>query len=234
MPHHRVKMFGLTRWHDHLWTSEMPHRFLGVLRFGARATLVRLDGGELLVHSPIRLDQELKVKVDRLGPVRYLVAPNRFHHLFIGEWAQAYPEADVYLAPGLAEKRSDLDAAGELGSSAHPAWAGVLDQQPIEGAPALSEVVFYHRPSETLISCDLVINFPQPPSLLTGLYLRFAGLRHRAGFSKALKPAYKDRAAARKSFDRILEWQFERLILSHGQVIEVGGREILRDAVAWL
>ena len=233
MPH-RIKMSGLTRWHDHLWTAEMPHRFLGLLSFGARCTLVRLTDGELLVHSPIRLGDALKTKVDQLGPVRYLVAPNRFHHLFVGEWSQAYPEAEIFLAPGLAEKRPDLLAAAELGSTPLEAWAGDLGQQLIGGAPTLSEVVFYHRPSETLISCDLVINFQQPPSLLTGLYLRFAGVHGRAGFSRALKPAYKDRAAARKSFDRILEWPFERLILSHGQVIEVGGSEILRDAVAWL
>ena len=25
----------------------------------------------------------------RLGPVRHLVSPNKIHHLFLGEWAQA-------------------------------------------------------------------------------------------------------------------------------------------------
>ncbi len=233
-------MVGLTRWHDGLWTAEMPHRLFGVLELGARSTIVRLASGELFVHSPIQLDDELKAKVDELGPVRQIVAPNRFHHLFAGDWARAYPDARLLLAPGLDAKRSDLRPDGDLGNvgvlgnDPDPAWSADLGQALVEGAPSLSEVVFHHRATRTLITTDLLANFHHQPTRVTGWYLRMAGIHGRAGVSRPVRLAYSDRAAAAASLRRIFEWDFERVILAHGQVIEIGGKEILRDAYAWL
>ena len=40
---------------DGLYTERISHRFLG-MNFGARMTVLRLEGGELWLHSPIPLD----------------------------------------------------------------------------------------------------------------------------------------------------------------------------------
>ncbi|MCH7600214.1 MAG: DUF4336 domain-containing protein, partial [Myxococcales bacterium] len=34
--------------------------------------------------------------------------------------------------------------------------------------------------------------------------------------------------------DRILEWDFDRVTVTHGQVLESGGRAKLEQAFAWL
>jgi hypothetical protein len=44
----------------------------------------------------------------------------------------------------------------------------------------------------------------------------------------------KDRRAARESLERILAWDFDRVIVAHGDVLESGGHEALRRGYAWL
>ena len=62
---------------------------------------------------------------------------------------------------------------------------------------------------------------------LLGSYRRFAPSR--------LDPLLiRDRAAARGSLERILAWDFDRVIVAHGEVLEHGGREALRAGYRWL
>ena len=77
---------------SNLWVAESPLRFAG-LEVGARMTVVRLPDSKLLIHSPIAVTDELLKEVSALGPVSYLVAPNRLHHLCIESWQKAFPEA---------------------------------------------------------------------------------------------------------------------------------------------
>jgi hypothetical protein len=44
----------------------------------------------------------------------------------------------------------------------------------------------------------------------------------------------RDSTAARESLERILEWDFDRVIVAHGDVVESGGKEMLRDGYSWL
>ena len=44
----------------------------------------------------------------------------------------------------------------------------------------------------------------------------------------------RDRSAARQSLERILAWDFDRVVVAHGDVLERGGREALRAGYAWL
>ena len=45
---------------------------------------------------------------------------------------------------------------------------------------------------------------------------------------------FRDKAAVRASVDRILAWDFDRAVVTHGDVVESGAKERLRDAFAWL
>lgn len=58
-------------------------------------TVVRLSSGDLWVHSPIKLSESIAEQIDSLGSVKYLIAPNHLHHLFLSEWIAAYPNAEV-------------------------------------------------------------------------------------------------------------------------------------------
>jgi len=217
-----------------LWVVDHPDFRTGGVPIGTRTTLVRLADGGLWMHSPGPLPHALVQAIDAIGPVRFIVAPNAFHHFFVADAARAWPEASVHLAPGLAEKRKDLSCDAELGDAPPPAWKNELDQCLLRGVPRMSEVVFLHRASRTLIATDLAFNVREVASPFARLFFRLTGVYGKFATSRVLRLLTRDRGAARESVHRILAWDFDRVVVTHGEVLESGGREALRDALAWL
>ncbi|WP_447407600.1 hypothetical protein, partial [Clostridium perfringens] len=85
---------------------------------------------------------ELKTEIASLGPVRHLVAPNSLHDLFIASWKQAYPEARLYAAPGLQERRRDLVFDAEIADDATLPWTSQIAHVVMAGNAITTEVVF--------------------------------------------------------------------------------------------
>ena len=219
--------------HSDLWITDSPLRFLG-LEVGARMTVVRLSDSRLLLHSPIAATEERVREVEALGRVAYIVAPNKLHHLFIGEWQRAYPDSLLYVAPGLDTKRADLAIEGVLGDEPESGWRDDLDQVLLGGFPFANEVVFFHRPSATLIATDMAFNVGAGSPPLTRLFIRVAGTYGRLSPTLLERLLVRDRTAFRQSLERILEWPFERVVVAHGEVSETGGREELIRGYSWL
>ena len=223
----------MERLHSDLWVASAPQRFLG-FEIGARMTVVRFADSRLLLHAPVAARPELVREVAALGVVTHLVAPNRFHHLYAGEWQRLFPDASLFVAPGLESKRPDLRIAGVLGREPEPGWAGTLEQEPIGGFPIPGEVVFFHRPSATLILTDLAFNVGPRSPAITRLAFRLGGAFGRVSPTPIERLLVRDRAAFRRSLERVLEWPFERVVVAHGEVSEKGGREQLRRGYAWV
>lgn len=210
-----------------LYTADAPLSFFG-LRVGTRMTVLKLDDGSLLVHSPIELSPELRREVDALGEVAHVVCPTTFHHLYAGPWKQAYSRARLAGPKALHRKRGDLRFDGEV--TTMPG----LENVAVEGS-MLQETVFVHAKTRTLISSDLTENFDQPVDHLpTRLYLKANGTYLKVGWPRVLRTAYKDRKAARRSIDQLLEHDFDRVIVAHGRPIETGGREAIRSTFEFL
>ena len=151
---------GLRQFGPAIWIADGPPvSFLG-FPYPTRIAVMKLIEGGLFVWSPIMLSAALKLELDALGPVRFVVSPSRLHHLFIADWASAYPSARRYAAPGLRSKRRDLTFDGELGDTPEPEWATDIDQAPVHGSP-LTEVEFFHHRSRTAIFADLIQNLPR-------------------------------------------------------------------------
>lgn len=218
---------------DDLWVVDHPLSIMG-LHVGTRTTVVRLADGGLFLHSPGPLSVQLSKQLDELGPVRCIVAPNKFHHLFVAENARAYQAASIHLAPGLAQKRKDLSYNEELSDEPARVWAADLDQVWVRGAPWVNEVVFLHRRSQTLLLTDLAFNFEHSPSLPTRLMLKLGAAYGHFTPSRMARLLIRDRVAAKASLERILGWNFERVIVSHGEILQKGGREDLRQGFDWL
>lgn len=223
----------LRRLADDLWVTERPQRFFG-LPVGARMTVIRLSGGRLLLHSPLPLDTPLRADLDALGRVAYAVAPNRLHHLYAGDVARAYADARLWVAPGLPEKRPDLVHAGVLGDEAPIEWRGELEQAFFRGRPYENEVAFFHPASRTLILCDLAFNFGPRNAWPTRVLMSLLRSYGKLGPSRLDPLLIRDRAAASASLERILAWDFDRVIVAHGDVQESGGYALMRDGYAWL
>ena len=219
--------------HADLWTTTSSLRVLG-LELGARMTVVRLPDSGLLLHSPIEATPELVREVKGLGPVEFIVAPNRLHHLFVRDWQRACPDASLYVAPGLETKRDDLEITGVLTDEPEPGWREVLDQVLLCGIPMVNEVVFFHRPSATLIATDLAFRIGASSPPMTRLLFRLGGAYERLSPTPLERLLVRDRPRFRDSLQRILEWPFERVLVAHGEVSETGGREELVSGYAWV
>lgn len=221
---------------EDLWTIDGP-TVRWFLPFPTRMTIARLAGGDLFVHSPIALTADVRRAVEALGTPRWLVSPNKLHHLFWAEWQRTYPEALSFAPPGLAAKRADLRFDGELADRPEPAWAPAIDQLVVRGSRALDEVVFFHRPSRTVVFGDLVENFdPRTLSRLHRCVARFGGvLAPNGGTPLDYRLSFlRHHAQARAGWRRIEAWAPQRVLMCHGLVVEREAMAFLESAFAWV
>jgi hypothetical protein len=165
--------------------------------------------------------------------VQAIVAPSRMHHLWVGEWMRAWPDAIACACPALARKRGDLHWSRVLGDVPEPEWRGELDQVHFSARALEDEVVFFHRASRTLICADAIFNLAHHPSRLTRAMALLLWNR-RPGATWLERILIRNRAAAREQVGRMLAWNADRIVLAHGDLVETGGREALRRAYAWL
>ncbi len=227
----------LTEFGPGIWVGEGPVVPFFHFPYPTRMVVMRLTDGSLFVWSPIALSPDLKAEVDARGPVRHLVSPNLLHHLFLGEWKAAYPEARLYASPGLRKRRKDLAFDADLGDAPDPAWAADIDQVAVLGSPWLTEVVFFHRASHTAIFTDLIENFP--PGWFKGwrgFLARIDGIvAPHPGAPRELRWSFLfHRRQARAALERILAWPLERVIVAHGDMVTADAAAFVRKAFAWL
>ncbi|MDP3936618.1 MAG: DUF4336 domain-containing protein [Deltaproteobacteria bacterium] len=224
---------GLQRLAENIWVVERPQSYFG-LEVGKRMTVIRLKSGKLLLHSPVVLTPALREELDAIGQVAFAVAPNRVHHLHAGDVAKAYPGARLWIGPKVERKRPDLVYVALLGDEAPAEWKGQVDQVFFRGRPFENEVVFFHRASRTLIMCDLAFNFGPRTATPTRWLMKLLRSYGSFGPSKLDPLLIRDRRAARESLERILAWDFDRVVIAHGDVLESGGKEAMRRGYAWL
>lgn len=210
-------------------------RFYG-LPFPTRMTVIRLHDGGIWVHSPVAAEPALVEAVNGLGPVRHLIAPNWIHYAWLPDWQAAFPRAQSWGSPGVAERaagrgvRLHLDHI--LNDHAPPDWAGEMDQA-LADSGLHREAVFFHRASRTLVLTDLIENFEGPkmpwwtqPLLWLGRVRDPDGQIPRdMAVSFHRKPA-----AARAVFRTMIGWAPERVIFAHGRWYAHDGAAELRRA----
>ncbi|MEL6180296.1 MAG: DUF4336 domain-containing protein, partial [Myxococcota bacterium] len=179
---------------DRLWCVPGEVRMPGGVTFPCRMVVVQLSSGQVWLHSPVALSDAVVESIQAIGPVAFIVAPNMLHHLFLEDAMARFPEAKVYGAPGLADKRKDLTLHATLERDT-PAdgWQADLDQLLIEGVPDVNEVVFLHKPSQSLIVTDLIFHMHSPRNWQTWLVLTLAGVRGRFKQSRLFRFITRDR-----------------------------------------
>ncbi len=197
-----------------------------------RATVVRASDDQLVLISPVPLSDDEIQRINDLGRVTAIVAPNLFHHLFIKGALDAFPDARLYAPPGLDAKRQDLTIDTTLTQDTDPAWADVMQQTPLRGTPKMNEFVFFHEASRTVIATDLVFNIDRSYPRRTKAFMRLAGAYNKLANSRIFRLLIKDREAFCASVLPIFEWDFDRLIMAHGKIVETGAKEKLHEALA--
>jgi len=225
----------LQRLGESIWAHEQRIRF-GGLPLWHRMSVIALAGGGLVLHSPTRLDAKLKEQLCDLGPVVAVIAPSWWHNLYLRETVRAFPNALLYGAPTLVRWNRSLPFSDVLRDSPPVLWQSDMQQHHVTGIGLfLDEVVFYHRRSRSVIVADLLFNFSQSDAWLTRTLARividaYPGCR----FARLYRPFVFDRRRFRASIERILEWDFDQIVVGHGAVVQSGGKEAFREAFKWL
>lgn len=225
---------------DSIWILEGGNVSFYGFAYPTRCVIVRLPGGGLWVWSPIALNEEVRRQVDALGTPEHLVSPNKIHHLFLKDWKAAWPGARLWGPQSTIDKRGDLAFEPALDDTAPPDWGGIFDLVRFSGSPAMDEVVFFHRPSATVILADLSENFSEGflarhwkpwQRWIAGLW----GIVEGKGYAPLeWRLSFFNRRKARACRDRILAWNPDRVIMAHGEWQRANGRTFLERALAWV
>jgi hypothetical protein len=217
-----------------LWELRHELALPGGVRMPLRMTIVRHPGAQLSLISPVPIDDAVAAELRELGEVRQLISPSAFHYFFLAQARQRYPEARLCVPPGISAK--NLRSAPDLVFAPdHPTELGAdLCAQVLAGAPRAGEVCLLHSPTRTLIVGDLVFNIQHYRGFATGLVLRLGGTRHRLAASRVWHLLRDDSKRLRSSIERVLAWDFDRLVVSHGEVVAQRARAALEQGLGFL
>ncbi|QCP53813.1 DUF4336 domain-containing protein [Trinickia violacea] len=215
-----------------LWHLQRDFALVGGIRISSRMTVVRLADASLWLHAPVPLSADVRSQLAALGDVRYIVAPNKLHHLFVTDCAAAFPAAAIYGAPGLKKKRPDLAAMRELTREIEPQWSQDLEQTFFDGFPLGNETIWFHKRSRTLIVTDLCQCWQGEMPFASKLYASLTGVRNRLAVPRTIQLAVKNREAARASAAKILGYPFERVVTAHNSIVEHDAHAAVERAFA--
>ncbi|KAF9028778.1 hypothetical protein BDZ89DRAFT_1160155 [Hymenopellis radicata] len=239
-----------------VWIFSKPFARGGLIPIGGRSTAVKLSNGGVWVLASTPLSTETKSTLDKMGPVEYIVSADRVHHLFLTEYKTAYPNAKV-IAPADAVERhgnKDLKVDGIWGKDPPDTKYGFEDdiQHCYFSGFVNKDVAFFHPASKTLIEADLLFNLPATEqyskSKTSGKIPVFGGFNPMAGpllallgrwarteSMRSLHPCLfvdsewcEFARAMKRDAKTVSQWDFERIIPCHGDVIEQTGKK------AWL
>ncbi|KAJ3714651.1 hypothetical protein DFJ43DRAFT_859763 [Lentinula guzmanii] len=226
-----------------VWTFSRPFGRgpLGLLPWGGRSTAVKLHNGDVFVLASTPLTEDTKSAIDALGTLKWIIAADIVHHLFIGQYKKEYPEAKVIGVEGLREKKEknkeSLMIDGEYGVNPPETLYGFEDE--IKACYfsgfANKDVAFLHVATKTLIVADLLFNLPgteqYSKSKASPKVPIIGKLNPESSMHKRLLWTIgKDKDAMRRDAKIVSGWDFERIIMCHGDVIETGGKRAWEEA----
>lgn len=217
-----------------LWVIDGdPLSFLS-FPYEMRCTIIDIGGGELLIHSPMQVSAATQLE-SLPGQLKYIVSPNKLHSLFLEDWQKTFPDARFYAPPGLKARRPRVSFYKELTDVPEAEWQDVLTQKVVRGSWFMSEVVFFHKPSETLILGDIIEN--HRPQILGWLYRKIASanamLAPNGCTPRNYRWTFSRRDQTREDFQEILSWNARRVIVNHGPIVATGAQAFLQNAFQW-
>jgi hypothetical protein len=210
-----------------LWTMAFPLLMLGV-DLQRNVTILRLSSGKLVIHSSAPFTANDISVIRKLGEPAWLADVLLRHDTFAREGQAAFPDA-LYLAPD----GFQVEGASSVPLLPAPAeWGEEIEVIPVGGIPAYGEIVMFHRATRTLIVGDLLINFSGKQDLLSKVFLKIGAAKGKydPGVTRPLMNAIEDAQALASSLRQILTWDFDRIIVGHGDPIRSGGKAKLRSA----
>ncbi|OAL07722.1 hypothetical protein IQ06DRAFT_210157 [Phaeosphaeriaceae sp. SRC1lsM3a] len=223
-----------------------PFGYRNFVAVGNRSAAIRLHNNLVLLLNPVPLEPKIRTTLTALGGVHFIAA-DLGHHLSVKEYLDVWPDAKTIGVPGLENKRKDVKwnyICGDWrngGPEDEFGFADDFETVMFEGF-ITNCVAWYHKPSKTMIQSDLLMNLPcteqySPPSSEQGILSReFAKRAHPQSvwFRRLIYyVANVDYTLMRRDAKRVAEWDVERIIPCHGDVIEQKCDRAWREAYQW-
>jgi hypothetical protein len=126
-----------------------------------------------------------------------------------------------------------LPPAVELTDAAAPFWRDSLSYVVLGPNRGLSEVLFFHPRSRTLILTDVASNLVQLRGAYERLLTRASGMPRGFGPSRnARQLLLRERESAGEVLRAVARWPFERIVVAHGAVLERDAQRAFSAAFA--
>ncbi|KIK70265.1 hypothetical protein GYMLUDRAFT_34761 [Collybiopsis luxurians FD-317 M1] len=216
-----------------IWIFSRPFARFGVFPVGGRSTAVKMqDGRGVWVLASTPLDTETKAKLDELGPIKFIIGADAVHHLFLSEYKKAYPEAKLIAPKAAVERVADktLKFDGVWGSDPEGTKYGFEEdvQHCYFSGFKNKDVAFFHPASKSMIQADLLFNLPPTEqyskSKSSGRLPLIGNFGPYSWFHSSFASSMgEDQEAMKRDVKTVANWDFERIIPCHGDVIESKG-----------
>lgn len=201
-----------------------------------QSTIVkRKMGGKLIVINPTQFDEAAVKWIESLGPVSDLVTTTVGHGYCLAKAAAIWPQARLW-GTSPESKHDHPELKWNWLNDSKQQFLEDLVHKKLEGS-FFSETVFYHPSTKTLTGVtDTLIDSTENIDYHLKYYLFSVGVLPRQGVQGYLYAAVTDWFAFRRSWEGVLKWDVEHLVLGHGEQYH-GQKQILEriDAsYSWL
>lgn len=231
-------MTDLPAFAENVWIVDGPNvRDMGVM-FTTRMAIVKLSDGSLWVNSPVSLPFDTLERIAECGPVKYILAATPRHVWRLAAWHTLFPEAQLW-APRTTPftlKNGHLPFTGTLGDVPPQGWANDVDQLTFKGNPLIEEVMFFHKQSRTVILDDLIQIHPivKGKPLRNSLFILAGVASPLGGVPLDIRLSFTNRELARRSLEKLLSWDFDKLVIAHGVCVGKDAKPFVARAFRWL
>ena len=231
-------MADLQLFAENVWIADGPKVWDTGILFTTRMTMVKLADGSIWIESPVPVSFDTLQRIAELGPIKYLLAATPRHYWRLDSWHSLFPDAQLWVSRPtvFTLKKGDLPLTGILTGTPPEGWADDFDQLDFESNQYLSEVLFFHKESHTLILDDIIqIHEIEPNKPVRNAIMRFGGIAEPyGGVSRDIRLTFLNRKAARRSLEKLLSWDFDKVIIAHGPCIENDAKQFVQRAFRWL
>lgn len=197
------------------------------LPLGRRVAIARGAVGQLVVFSPLHLSDQSEAEIKRIGEIAAFVLSSRFHDGFYEEYFSRFRETRFLAGPASLEDHSRWPLT--MLQPDLPELEG-FSYELLQGMPRVQEHVFLHHASRTLIVADAFFNLPTANKWVIRLLMRAADMGGKPRPSRMFRALIRSRLAFSISLRKVLEWDFDRIVPGHGDVINSGAKEVLQNA----
>eukprot|EP00611_Tribonema_gayanum_P005120 TRINITY_DN1437_c0_g1_i1.p1 TRINITY_DN1437_c0_g1~~TRINITY_DN1437_c0_g1_i1.p1 ORF type:complete len:259 (+),score=51.53 TRINITY_DN1437_c0_g1_i1:116-778(+) len=214
---------------------QQPHGLGSLYRHMMRHAIYKLKDGTVIVYNPIAPTEEtLHETVQTFGrePDHIIVPTNSYEHLvMVPGWTKRFPNAVFWSLPGV-----ELDGAQitkDLTEESLPG-SGELEIAVMDASPLLQECYLLHRPTKSVFSIDSFnwITDEHIASSLGG-----AGIKAVGGYNRphcSTKMLMWNRDNCRRAISRVLSWDFDKVIPTHGVCPIPNAKEAMTEAFSFL